>query len=293
LFNLPQTSELFDALYFSTSCGRPYQRDVEWLSFFGAVADQIVRRIHPGTVLDVGCAWGFLVESLRDRSVQAFGVDISPYAIGCAHPNIQPYCRVGSITASFPQRYDLIVCIEVLEHLYPDEAVQAVANLCRYSDDILFSSTPFDREEKTHFNVQTPDYWAGLFAQHGFFHDLDFDATFITPWAMRFRCQGKPLDQTAAAYERHLWQQSQAQQASLESINQLQHELMEAERRVQALGGQLSARDSQQKQLESTAGWVILKQLQYLRSRLAPPDSRRDRILEAILRRWPARNRWA
>lgn len=49
----------FDANYYATSCGRPYQRDEQWLQFFGMIAEKIKREIAPVTVLDAGCAFGF------------------------------------------------------------------------------------------------------------------------------------------------------------------------------------------------------------------------------------------
>jgi 2-polyprenyl-3-methyl-5-hydroxy-6-metoxy-1,4-benzoquinol methylase len=152
--------DLFDAHYYATGCGWPYQRDEEWLRFFSSIADRIVNDIRPATVLDAGRAMGFWVEALRQRGVEALGVDVSEFAIQNAHPSVQSYCCMGSITETFPRTYDLTISIEVLEHLYPSEAQPAVANLCCHTDDILFSPTPFDREEATHFNVQPAEYWA-------------------------------------------------------------------------------------------------------------------------------------
>src|SRR5262245_43923444 len=110
-------TDCYNRYYFEHGCGRPYQRDDEWLEFFGAIADKIVKGIAPPTVLDAGCAMGFLVEGLRARGVDAWGVDISEYAIGQVHESLRPYCWVGSLAEPLPQRYDLIVCIEVLEHM--------------------------------------------------------------------------------------------------------------------------------------------------------------------------------
>lgn len=201
---------LFDAEYYAHDCGRPYQRDEVWFAVFNRWAEHLVRDIRPTTVLDAGCAWGFLVETLRERQVQAWGIDVSEYAIGQVHERVRAYCRVGSITEPFERRYDLITCIEVLEHLPQADSERALANLCAHTDDILFSSSPDDHETTSHFNVQPPEYWIAQFAQHGFFHDLDFDASFITPWAMRLR--RIPAKQAAAAYARrltHLQQQNQ------------------------------------------------------------------------------------
>ena len=80
----------------------------------------------------------------------------------------------------------------MLEHLQPHEAEQAVENFCAHADDVVFSSTPFDYKEASHFNVQPPEYWAELFARHGFYRDLDYDASYMTRWATRFRKAKKP-----------------------------------------------------------------------------------------------------
>jgi 2-polyprenyl-3-methyl-5-hydroxy-6-metoxy-1,4-benzoquinol methylase len=116
------TSFSYDEYYYSHDCGRPYQRDESWLTFFDQIAKRIIEQFEPKTVLDAGCAWGFLVEAFRNHGVEAFGVDISKYAIQNVHPDIKPYCWIGSITEPFPNKYDLITCIEVLEHLPQKEA---------------------------------------------------------------------------------------------------------------------------------------------------------------------------
>ena len=171
-----------------------------------AYAEHIARQIQPTSVLDAGCAIGLLVEALRARNIAAWGIDISPYAIGQVAESMKPYCRLHSITEPFGQRYELIVCIEVLEHLPKAQSEQGLANLCAHSDDVLFSSSPDDYAEATHFNVQPPEYWAELFAQHGFYRDVDFDASFITPYAARFRKRDVPHHRLARDYERKYWQ---------------------------------------------------------------------------------------
>ena len=201
---------LYDEPYYESyksACGIPYGRSGEWLNFFAGIADKIVQEINPRTVLDVGCAKGLLVEALRDRGADAFGLDISEYAISQCREDIRPYCWVASAVDPFPRRYDLIVCIEVLEHLPKRDAEMAVVNLCKHADDILFSSTPDDFTEFTHVNVQPMEYWAGLFAKHGFYRDTDFDATFVAEHATRFHRVSGPVYPIIGAYERSLWLQ--------------------------------------------------------------------------------------
>jgi SAM-dependent methyltransferase len=199
-----EPGNVYDAYYYQTGCGRPYQRDEEWLASFDQIAERIVREFNPCTVLDAGCAMGFLVECLRKRGVEAYGIDISEYAISQVHPDIRPFCRVGSIAEPFPQKYDLIVTIEVLEHMPKEEAEKTIANFCQSTNDVLFSSGNRDFREITHFNMQTPEYWAGQFARHGFFRDVDFDATFITAWTVRFRRKNEPIHRIVMDYERQI-----------------------------------------------------------------------------------------
>ena len=51
----------------------------------------------------------------------------------------------------------------------------------------MFSSSPTDVEEATHFNVQPTISWLSVFASFGFCPDALFDAGFITPHAMMLR----------------------------------------------------------------------------------------------------------
>jgi hypothetical protein len=203
--NYDNLSNFYDAYYYAHYCGRSYTRDEEWTNFFGSIAEKIVTRIAPRTVLDAGCAMGFLVEGLRARGVEAFGIDISEYAIQSVHPSIRPYCWVGSICEPLPQRYDLIVSIEVLEHMSVIDGENAIQNLCQFTDDVLFASTQTDYKEATHVNVQPTDYWAQLFARQGFYRYVDFDASFITSWAIRFCRKSEPFPQIVRDYERRFW----------------------------------------------------------------------------------------
>ena len=273
------TPDLFDAYYYATSCGRPYQRNEEWLNFFGSVADNIVQGLQPVTVLDAGCAWGFLVESLRKRGVQAFGIDISDYAIQNVAPDFKPFCWKGSIVQPFPQKYDLIVSIEVLEHMQTEEAKKAVKNFCQFTDQVLFSSTPFDYKETTHFNVQPPEYWAELFAQQGFFRDVDFDASFITPWATCFQRKTEILPRIVRDYERKfflLWKENyDLRSLNLEFHNALASKNTENEGIVNDLSGQLQ-------EIYQSRSWQTIQKLIHWRVKLIPYGSSRERILQKL-----------
>jgi hypothetical protein len=193
---------VYDAAYFASVGGLPYRRDDHWLRFFGRIADRIVADFAPTTVLDAGCAMGFLVEALRDRGVEAFGFDVSDYALDHVRKDVRPYTWQASITDPLDRDYDLIVCIEVLEHLPAEESDTAIENLCAHSHEILFSSTPDDFREPTHFNVRPTSHWVGAFARRGFLPDVDYDASYITRWARRFRRDSEPVWRTVESFER-------------------------------------------------------------------------------------------
>ncbi len=192
----------YDACYYERYDGRPYRRSAEWLTFFGGIADRIAAHIGPRRVLDAGCALGLLVETLRTKGIDAFGIDFSAFAIEHVHEPVKPFCSQASVTDPLREQYDLIVCFEVLEHITAPDAETAIANFCAHTRDILFSSSPVHFGEATHLNTQPPEYWAAQFARHHFYRDVDFDASFVAPWAARFRHRADPPPRIVADYER-------------------------------------------------------------------------------------------
>ena len=166
----------FDASYYRYSCGKaPYGRSEIWLELFRRFAERIDTDIGPRKVLDAGCAWGLFVEALRNRGIEAYGVDISSYAIAQVVEPIRPFCWQGSLTEALTDSYDLIVTIEVLEHMPIRDAEMAIANICAHTSDVLFSSTPSNYKEATHVNVHPTHYWVEQFGRHGFFATSIFD----------------------------------------------------------------------------------------------------------------------
>ena len=198
--------EVYNEQYYHSGCGPiPYEEPDHWVHFFGIIADRIVADFAPKTVLDAGCAMGYLVAALRDRGVEAYGVDISKYAISKVREDVKPFCTVGSLTEELPpelpKHFDLVTNIEVLEHLYAEDGLKAVQNICKLTDTVIFSSTPDDFTEPTHLNVQQREYWARLFAQCGFFDDIAYRPKYLTYHAVCYRRQ-KDILRQVEDYER-------------------------------------------------------------------------------------------
>ena len=217
--------------YYRHDCGIPYERNSHWLEFFGKVADGIVRDLRPTSVLDAGCAMGFLVEALRERGVEAWGIDVSEYAISQVHESAKEFCQVASLAEPISRRYDLIVSIEVLEHIPPTETSAAIANLCAATDRLLLSTTPDDYGEATHLNVQPPEAWSAALAQEGFLREVEHDVSYVTPWAALYTRRDEPAAEIVRRYDRSWTRQRK-------EADQLRDSLLAAQERFAELEDQ-------------------------------------------------------
>ena len=192
--------------YWTENGGTSYENLEEFQVFIRSAAEYIKKEYHPQTVLDAGCAMGLLVAALRDLGVEAYGVDLSEYAISRVREDIRPYCAVGSLADplpnSLPRRYDLVVSIEVLEHMPEEDGKKSIANLCTMSDQILFSSVPDDTTDPTHINLHETPYWCGLFAKQGFFSAEEKKPLFLPRHARFF--QRKSVSASVELYEEKL-----------------------------------------------------------------------------------------
>lgn len=204
----------YDKQYYDEHLGNDYHKEEQWLPLFQRFADHIVEDFAPKTVLDIGCAFGYMVKYLRDRGVEAWGIDTSSYAISQADEKIKPYLRVSSacepLPEDMPQKYDLVINIEVLEHMTMEDGDLAISKMCTYADKILFSSTAEDFDEPTHINVQQPAYWVTKFAKQGFYKNLQYDMEYLSKYAMQFEKKQKNILEIIFDYE-HLLQQNKIQ----------------------------------------------------------------------------------
>jgi methionine biosynthesis protein MetW len=91
------------------------------------VASQLIEN---GSVLDVGCGAGTLLDLLKQKGIEAEGVDISEEAINiCLNKGYKvTIMDMKSGKLPFPDRsFDQVVLLDVLEHLYNPEHLLAEA----------------------------------------------------------------------------------------------------------------------------------------------------------------------
>lgn len=103
------------------------------------------RNFRAFRALDVGCAKGYLVEALRERGVEAFGCDVSRFAVENAAPGALGYVRLGDLGRGLPYvdgEFDLVTALEVLEHLEPSEVPGALSELRRVCRGVVYATIP-------------------------------------------------------------------------------------------------------------------------------------------------------
>ncbi len=116
----------------------------QWLlaRFHRAVAG-LLSQTSPRNILDAGCGEGIAMRHLLGQHAEVVGLDGSVGALQVASVlNPRRDFAVGYLPdLPFPSRsFDLVVCMEVLEHLDDPEA--GLAELCRVSRRALLLSVP-------------------------------------------------------------------------------------------------------------------------------------------------------
>lgn len=102
----------------------------------------ILELLKEGTVLDVGCGDGLLLEHLQKNGLKCSGIDISSAAIAiCKSRGLN--CQQGDITEQLPfadNSFDNVLLIDVLEHLFQPKEVLREAH--RITSSSVFISVP-------------------------------------------------------------------------------------------------------------------------------------------------------
>lgn len=84
--------------------------------------------LRPKTLLDVGCATGRMIKYLRRLGVEAYGVELSDYAMSKAIPEVKKYIKKGNII-KIPYKdnsFEMVTSFNVLEHVEKEKIEQAL-----------------------------------------------------------------------------------------------------------------------------------------------------------------------
>ncbi len=138
-----------------------------------AVVDILVKHFNPGSVVDIGCGAGIYLREFEQHGVDIEGFDGSPAAVEGSL--VGPKIKAHDLTTplSLNRRFDLVLCVEVAEHLEKEFADVLVDTLCSLGDILVFTAaTPGQGPESIgHINEQPHDYWIDKFSQRGLAYD--------------------------------------------------------------------------------------------------------------------------
>lgn len=135
----------------------------------------------PARVLDYGCAKGFLVKALRLLKVNAWGYDISHYAIENCDPVVKEF--VSSEMRKLGQMFSVIVSKDVLEHVPHGDIGKVlfnISNALRYRGVIVVTVPLGDNDQyrireyeldATHRIRENEEWWIKTFEAAGLFCD--------------------------------------------------------------------------------------------------------------------------
>ena len=174
------TADVFDKAYFEDGKDSAYLQGYEDYvkdQQYPGMVDDIAWNIKPKKFLDIGCAYGYVVERFVNHNIDAYGIDISEYAITHANEDIKDRLAVINIeNENIPFQdgeFDFIICLAVIEHLHDDSNLLKEIKRLLTDDGMIYLTTPpkdYERAwlDKTHINLHYPDEWIKKFRDFGF-----------------------------------------------------------------------------------------------------------------------------
>ena len=166
-------------------------------------ASSIINNIQFNTVLDFGCAKGFMVYAMRLLGKEAHGVDVSQYAVENCHPKVQKYLSIIDNSEDIKGGWDLIIAKDVLEHIPKEEVLDTLKSL-RNRCKTIFIAVPLGDGQRyrireyemdiTHVTKEPEEWWLTTIVQAGFkikyfdyqFHHLKENWTVPHPFGNAF-----------------------------------------------------------------------------------------------------------
>jgi SAM-dependent methyltransferase len=149
-----------------------HQSDVYNLNASTQVVPILIEMFQPKSVLDVGCGIGTWLKSFYDFGVtDVMGVD-GDYV---DREQLKQYIsenlfKPADLTYPFnlQRKFDLVLSLEVAEHLPEPSALGFIETLCKHGDTIIFSAAIPHQGGQNHVNEQWKEYWINKFYSFGY-----------------------------------------------------------------------------------------------------------------------------
>ena len=183
------TTTPYDEGYFERAEGSNYNGYGDDPGFLSTAAELGGYVPVGSTMLEVACAKGYFVKWARLLGFDAYGFDVSEYAIGAAVPEAVPFVQVAdALSMPWPEDvFDSVVSWEFLEHLTPEtiglvlgecERVGKPGALTLHRIGIIRTDGRFPEGEDhdhTHTLLREDAWWRETFADRGWERVTDFE----------------------------------------------------------------------------------------------------------------------
>lgn len=130
----------------------------------------VLEFIQPKSVVDVGCGLGSWLSVFKDLGIEVcLGVDgdyVNTDQLEISPKEFQP-CALDT-SFKLTNTFDLVVSLEVAEHLPVEAARTFITSLTELGSVVLFSAAIPLQGGNNHVNEQWPGYWAQLFQERGY-----------------------------------------------------------------------------------------------------------------------------
>ena len=129
----------------------------------------IAEYFSPQSVIDYGCGIGSFLQGIKgyDSSIDVKGYEISKHAKEFIDSSIIDKVEFKNIL-KVKDFADISLCLEVAEHIDPENSEQLVKVLCTNTKDyIIFTAAPEGQHGTGHINCQSKTYWIDLFESKG------------------------------------------------------------------------------------------------------------------------------
>lgn len=138
----------------------------------------IMAKYHPQTIVDVGCGEGLWLKKAKeiDPGVGIVGIDSSPDVRKILEIPQDSYyeCDLHQGIPNNPLfKYDLALCLEVAEHIAPNDGYKLVEWLCNNATIIVWSAAIPGQTGVGHINEQWQHFWEVSFARYSYEASLD------------------------------------------------------------------------------------------------------------------------
>lgn len=141
---------------------------------------EMISCLRPSRVLEIGCSSGAVLSCLRERGVDAEGVEISAAAIRRADAAVRARIHRGDLlSASLERPYDVVFGLDIFEHFNPNRLDEYIARVVGLTEPggLVFANVPTWGPDRVYGTIWAPylQSWIDDLAANRLFRQIEVD----------------------------------------------------------------------------------------------------------------------